>query len=182
LAAAFPDVGIGLAGVSLAFGLTVLTMAYAVGHISGAHFNPAVTVGLWAGKRFPASEILPYIVAQVVGAIAELKEIVPAALRSYYPTLKTWIITERELLDNWFSELRRYYSVEVDEYKTPSRPQPQQSIATPFTTLHLLPDAPPEVVKAAYKALAKIHHPDLRGDNEKMLEINRAFEAISQNR
>ncbi len=69
LAAAFPDVGIGLHGVSLAFGLTVLTMAYAVGHISGAHFNPAVTVGLWAGKRFPASEMLPYIVAQVVGAI-----------------------------------------------------------------------------------------------------------------
>ena len=69
LAAAFPDVGIGLLGVSLAFGLTVLTMAYAVGHISGAHFNPAVTVGLWAGKRFPASEVLPYIVAQVIGAI-----------------------------------------------------------------------------------------------------------------
>jgi len=69
LAAAFPDVGIGLHGVSLAFGLTVLTMAYAVGHVSGAHFNPAVTIGLWAGKRFPASEILPYIVAQVVGAI-----------------------------------------------------------------------------------------------------------------
>ncbi len=70
LAAAFPDVGIGLHGVSLAFGLTVLTMAYAVGHISGAHFNPAVTIGLWAGKRFPASEILPYIGAQVIGAIA----------------------------------------------------------------------------------------------------------------
>ncbi len=70
LAAAFPNVGIGLLGVSLAFGLTVLTMAYAVGHISGAHFNPAVTLGLWAGKRFPASEILPYIVAQVIGAIA----------------------------------------------------------------------------------------------------------------
>lgn len=69
LAATFPDVGIGLAGVSLAFGLTVLTMAYAVGHISGAHFNPAVTLGLWAGKRFPANEILPYIVAQVVGAV-----------------------------------------------------------------------------------------------------------------
>lgn len=69
LAAAFPEVGIGLHGVSLAFGLTVLTMAYAVGHISGAHFNPAVTIGLWAGKRFPASEILPYIVAQVIGAI-----------------------------------------------------------------------------------------------------------------
>jgi aquaporin Z len=69
LAAAFPNVGIGLLGVSLAFGLTVLTMAYAVGHISGAHFNPAVTLGLWAGKRFPVNEILPYIVAQVLGAI-----------------------------------------------------------------------------------------------------------------
>ncbi len=69
LAAAFPNVGIGLLGVALAFGLTVLTMAYAVGHISGAHFNPAVTLGLWAGKRFPVNEILPYIVAQVLGAI-----------------------------------------------------------------------------------------------------------------
>ena len=69
LAAAFPDVGIGLAGVSLAFGLTVLTMAYAIGHISGCHLNPAVTVGLWAGGRHPAKEVLPYIVAQVIGAI-----------------------------------------------------------------------------------------------------------------
>src|SRR3982750_444223 len=70
LAAAFPSLGIGFAGVSLAFGLTVLTGAYALGHISGAHFNPAVSVGLWAGKRFPANELLPYIVAQVLGAIA----------------------------------------------------------------------------------------------------------------
>lgn len=69
LAAAFPDVGIGLLGVSLAFGLTVLTMAFAIGHISGCHLNPAVSVGLWAGKRFPASELVPYIVAQVIGAI-----------------------------------------------------------------------------------------------------------------
>ena len=69
LAAAFPDVGIGLAGVSLAFGLTVLTMAYAIGHISGCHLNPAVTVGLWAGGRFPAKDIPLYIVAQVLGAI-----------------------------------------------------------------------------------------------------------------
>jgi aquaporin Z len=68
-AAAFPEVGIGLLGVSLAFGLTVLTMAYAVGHVSGGHFNPAVTVGLWAGGRFAARDIVPYIVAQVVGAI-----------------------------------------------------------------------------------------------------------------
>lgn len=70
LAAAIPGVGIGYAGVSLAFGLTVLTMAYAIGHISGCHLNPAVSVGLVVGKRFPASELLPYIVAQVLGAIA----------------------------------------------------------------------------------------------------------------
>src|SRR4051812_5504406 len=69
LAAAFPQVGIGLLGVSLAFGLTVLTMAYAIGHISGCHLNPAVSVGLWAGKRFPASDLLPYVVAQVIGGI-----------------------------------------------------------------------------------------------------------------
>ena len=70
LAATFPDTGIGWLGVSIAFGLTVLTMAFAVGHISGGHFNPAVSLGLWAGKRFPAAELLPYIVTQVVGAIA----------------------------------------------------------------------------------------------------------------
>lgn len=69
LAAAFPEVGIGLLGVSLAFGLTVLTMAYAIGHISGCHLNPAVSVGLWVGGRFPASQLLPYIVAQVIGGI-----------------------------------------------------------------------------------------------------------------
>jgi aquaporin Z len=70
LAAAVPELGIGFLGVSFAFGLTVLTMAFAVGHISGGHFNPAVTVGLWVGGRFPASQILPYWVAQVVGGIA----------------------------------------------------------------------------------------------------------------
>ncbi|AGB81281.1 MIP family channel protein [Serratia sp. FGI94] len=70
LAAAFPELGIGFAGVALAFGLTVVTMAYAVGHISGGHFNPAVTVGLFAGGRFPAKDVIPYIVAQVIGAIA----------------------------------------------------------------------------------------------------------------
>jgi len=69
LAAAFPSLGIGFVGVALAFGLTVLTMAYSIGHISGCHLNPAVTLGLWAGKRFPAREILPYWVAQVIGAI-----------------------------------------------------------------------------------------------------------------
>jgi len=70
LAAAFPELGIGFAGVALAFGLTVVTMAYAVGHISGAHFNPAVTVGLWTGSRFPAKDVVPYIIAQVIGGIA----------------------------------------------------------------------------------------------------------------
>jgi aquaporin Z len=70
LAAAFPALGIGFAGVALAFGLTVLTMAYAVGHVSGAHFNPAVTIGLLAGGRFPARDVVPYILAQVLGGIA----------------------------------------------------------------------------------------------------------------
>ena len=69
LAAAFPSVGIGLLGVSLAFGLTVLTMAFAIGHISGCHLNPAVSVGLWIAKRFPTSDLLPYVIAQVLGAI-----------------------------------------------------------------------------------------------------------------
>jgi aquaporin Z len=70
LAAAYPTMGIGFVGVSLAFGLTVLTGAYALGHISGAHFNPAVSFGLWAGKRFPGNELIPYISAQVLGGIA----------------------------------------------------------------------------------------------------------------
>ena len=70
LAAGVPTVGIGYAGVALAFGLTVLTMAFAIGHISGCHLNPAVSVGLVVGKRFPASDLLPYVVAQVVGGIA----------------------------------------------------------------------------------------------------------------
>ncbi len=70
ISAGFPEVGIGLLGVSLAFGLTVLTMAYAIGHISGCHLNPAVTIGLWAGGRFPAKDIAPYIIAQVLGGIA----------------------------------------------------------------------------------------------------------------
>lgn len=69
-AAGFPDLGIGFAGVALAFGLTVLTMAYAVGHISGGHFNPAVSLGLWAGGKFPAKDLLSYIIAQLIGAIA----------------------------------------------------------------------------------------------------------------
>jgi aquaporin Z len=69
LAATFPNIGIGLAGVSLAFGLTVVTMAYAIGHVSGCHLNPAVSIGLWAGGRFEANRLLPYIVAQVLGAV-----------------------------------------------------------------------------------------------------------------
>jgi len=69
LAAKFPEVGIGLLGVSLAFGLTVVTMAYAIGHISGCHLNPAVSIGLWAGGRFPAGKLLPYILAQVLGGV-----------------------------------------------------------------------------------------------------------------
>jgi aquaporin Z len=70
LAAAFPDVGIGLLGVALAFGLTLLTMAFAIGHISGCHINPAVSFGLWAGGRFPTSDLVPYVIAQVAGGIA----------------------------------------------------------------------------------------------------------------
>lgn len=69
MAAAFPELGIGFYGVALAFGLTVLTMAFAIGHISGCHLNPAVSVGLWAGGRFPANQLLPYVAAQVLGAI-----------------------------------------------------------------------------------------------------------------
>lgn len=70
LAAAFPNLGIGFLGVALAFGLTLLTMAFAIGHISGCHLNPAVSIGLWAGGRFPANQLLPYIIAQVLGGIA----------------------------------------------------------------------------------------------------------------
>src|SRR3978361_1679548 len=70
LAAAFPGLGIGFVGVSFAFGLTVLTMAYAIGHVSGCHLNPAVSLGLCAGGRFPAKDLIPYIIAQVLGAIA----------------------------------------------------------------------------------------------------------------
>src|SRR5450756_478417 len=69
LAAAFPHVGIGLLGVAFAFGLTVLTMAYSIGHVSGCHLNPAVSVGLVAGKRFPAGDLVPYVIAQTIGAV-----------------------------------------------------------------------------------------------------------------
>ena len=69
LAAGFPELGIGFVGVSLAFGLTVITMAYAIGHISGCHLNPAVTIGLWVGGRFDGKEVLPYVISQVIGGI-----------------------------------------------------------------------------------------------------------------
>jgi aquaporin Z len=75
LAAAFPAVGIGLLGVSMAFGLTVLTIVYSLGHISGAHLNPAVSIGLWMGGRFSAKEVVPYIMAQILGGIAAAGEI-----------------------------------------------------------------------------------------------------------
>ena len=87
LAAAFPDVGIGLLGVSLAFGLTVLTMAFAIGHISGCHLNPAVSVGLMIGGRFPASELAPYVIAQVLAvSLAVLcSMLLPVARRALKP-------------------------------------------------------------------------------------------------
>jgi hypothetical protein len=116
-------------------------------------------------------------------AISELKGIIPVAFRNYEPTKKTWLITDWECLDEWISELRSVYTVETEyDDEQPSQKPPPQSIASPFQTLYLLPNAPPEVIKAAYKALAKIHHPDARGDGERMVAINRAFEIITQNK
>jgi hypothetical protein len=116
-------------------------------------------------------------------AISELKGIIPAAFRNYEPTKKTWLITDGGCLDEWISELRSVYAVEIeDDNEQPSRPPPAQNIASPYQTLYLLPNAPPEVIRASYKALAKIHHPDARGNSEKMIEINRAFEIITQNK
>jgi hypothetical protein len=116
-------------------------------------------------------------------AISELKGIIPAAFRNYEPTKKTWLITDWECLNEWIGELRSVYAVEtVYDDEQPSRKPPPQSIASPFQTLYLLPNAPPEVVKASYKALAKIYHPDAQGDGEKMIAINRAFEIITQNK
>lgn len=99
LAAAFPGLGIGFAGVALAFGLTVLTMVYAVGHISGGHFNPAVTIGLWAGGRFPAKDIPAYIVAQLIGAT--LAAALIAAIASGQPG---WMLAEHGVAANGFGD------------------------------------------------------------------------------
>ena len=99
LAAAFPDVGIGFLGVALAFGLTVLTMAYALGHVSGAHFNPAVTLGLAAAGRFPGREVLPYMVAQVIGAV------LAAALLAFIASGQAgYVLTPETLAANGFGE------------------------------------------------------------------------------
>jgi hypothetical protein len=117
-------------------------------------------------------------------AIQELKEIIPVAFRTYEPAAKTWMITDWESLDEWIGELRSVYPVET-EYngEQPNQPpQPQQTLASPYQTLYLLPDAPPEVVKASYKALAKIYHPDAKGSNDKMVAINRAYETLTQDR
>jgi hypothetical protein len=126
-------------------------------------------------------------------AIAELKSVVPVGYRRYEPSEKIWLITGGFFVQDWFDALRAHFDIEV-EYVGAQQdrqrrheqkwqpPRPQQSLATPYKTLHLLPDAPPEVVKAAYKALARIYHPDLRGDTAKMVEINRAYETLSQDR
>lgn len=100
LAAAFPDVGIGLVGVSLAFGFTVVTMAYAIGHVSGCHLNPAVTIGLWAGGRFPARDIPVYIIAQLGGGIL-------AAYALYFVAIGSpdYVLTQSGLAANGYGEL-----------------------------------------------------------------------------
>ncbi len=114
-------------------------------------------------------------------AISELKEIIPAAFRNYEPTKKTWFITDWECLDEWIGELRSVHTVETEyDDEQPSQKPPPQSIASPFQTLYLLPNAPPEVVKASYKALAKIYHPDVQGDSAIMVEINRAYEILTE--
>lgn len=90
LAAAYPDLGIGFVGVSLAFGLTVLTMVYAIGHISGCHLNPAVSVGLWIGGRFPKKDLLPYIIAQIIGGILGASILYIVAIGNGNPNLGTF--------------------------------------------------------------------------------------------
>jgi hypothetical protein len=114
-------------------------------------------------------------------AISELKGIIPVAFRNYEPTKKTWIITDWGCLDEWLDELRSVYAVETEyDNEQPSRPPPPQSIASPYQTLYLLPNAPPELIKAAYKTLARIYHPDVQGDSAKMIEINLAYETLTQ--
>jgi hypothetical protein len=117
-------------------------------------------------------------------AISELKGIIPVAFRNYEPAAKTWMITDWGCLDEWLDEMRSVYAVETeyDNEQPSQKPPPPQSIASPFQTLYLLPNAPPEVVRAVYKTLAKIHHPDARGNSEKMIEINRAYEILTQGR
>ncbi len=114
-------------------------------------------------------------------AICELKNTVPPNCRTYDPTKKFWTITDSDCLDEWLYELRSAYSV-VTNHTGAYKPPPAQSLASPFTTLHLLPSAPPEVVKAAYKALARVHHPDARGNSERMVAINLAYETLARGR
>jgi hypothetical protein len=117
-------------------------------------------------------------------AIQELKEIIPAEFRNYDPTKKTWMINNWDCLNVWLDELRRSYDIETEfsseQANRQPPPPPKQNLTSPYQTLYLLPNAPPEVIKATYKALAKIHHPDANGNNEKMIQINPAFEIITQ--
>lgn len=128
-------------------------------------------------------------------AVAELKSVVPVGYRCYEPGNKIWVITGSLFVDEWLDELRTRFDIETEyvdgrqqkrqrrqEQNWQPPPPQQQSIASPFKTLYLLPDAPPEVVKASYKALAKIYHPDARGDAAKMVEINQAFEILTRGR
>jgi hypothetical protein len=125
-------------------------------------------------------------------AIAELKSTIPTGYRRYEPSEKLWLITGSFFVEEWLDELRTRFNIEVEHVgarRTHQRrqeqkwqPPPPQNLASPFQTLHLLPSAPPEVVKASYKALARIYHPDMQGDTAKMVEINRAYETLSQDR
>jgi hypothetical protein len=127
-------------------------------------------------------------------AIAELKSTIPTGYRRYAPSEKIWLITGNLFVEEWLDELRSRFDIEVEhvgerqnrqrrhEQKWQPPPPPQQNLAAPFQTLHLLPSAPPELVKSAYRTLAKIYHPDVRGDPAKMVEINKAFDAINSGR
>ncbi len=113
-------------------------------------------------------------------AIENLKEIIPPVYRTYNPNSKTWTVTDWAFLRDWVDDLSGKYQVETNLDELKNEPAPAQSIASPFQTLYLLPNAPLEVVKASYRALAKLHHPDVRGDSAKMIEINRAYETLTQ--